>query len=206
MVSNGEAGALGQFWKKPVALPNNDSTSARSASALRMEEKAGVHIIDQRDIVASLDREFARLHFRSMVIVENTPPSLLYETRGLPATSELHSIGEGVLRSAAVIEQTFGGLTANLWDDPFEWTLPEQLSTPATVLAHVLEVEEIRQHAFTSFTNDSCLLKSIASPADGLVTLIQLLLRTLLRASKYQAEALVALKALSGISPSGFII
>jgi len=168
-----------------------------------MEEKAGAHNLDRRDIVASLDREFARLHFRSATIIENTPASLLYE---IPATSGLHSIGENVLRSAAVIEQTFGGLTANLWDDPFEWTLPEQLSTPATVLAHLLEVEETRQHAFTSFADDSCLLKSIPSPADGLVSLIDLLLKTLLRAGQYQAAALVALKSLSGISPSGFII
>ena len=171
-----------------------------------MEEKAGAHILDQRDIIASLDREFARLHFRSTAIIKNTPAALLYNVPALPVTSGLQSIGEGVLRSAAVIEQTFGGLTANLWDDPFEWTLPEQLSTPATVVAHLLEVEETRQHAFTSFTEDSCLRKSIASPADGLVPLIDLLLRTLLRAAHYQAGALVALKALSGISPSGFII
>lgn len=170
-----------------------------------MEEKAGAHILDQRDIVASLDREFARLHSRSAAIIENTPASLLYEIPSRPATSGLHSIGEDVLRSAAVIEQTFGGLTANLWDDPFEWTLPEQLSTPSTVLAHLLEVEETRQHAFTSFADDSCLLKSIASPADGLVTLMELLLHTLLRATDYQSRATVALK-LSGIRPSGFII
>jgi len=195
---------LGQSWKKRGALPNNDRPSARSAPP--MEEKAGAHILDQRDIIASLDREFARLHFRSTAIIENTPAALLYEVPALPVTSGLQSIGESVLRSAAVIEQTFGGLTANLWDDPFEWTLPEQLSTPATVVAHLLEVEGTRQHAFTSFTEDSCLLKSIASPADGLVPLIDLLLRTVLRASHYQAVALVTLKALSGISPEGFII
>lgn len=171
-----------------------------------MEQNAGAHILEQRDIVASLDREFARLHLRSTAIIESTPGPLLYECSAPPAITGLRSIGENVLRSAAVIEQTFGGLTANLWDDPFEWTLPEQLSTPATVLAHLLEVEETRRRAFLSFTDDSCLLKSIATPADGLVFLIELLLRTLLRAMNYQSRAAVALNALSGISPSGFII
>jgi hypothetical protein len=171
-----------------------------------MEAKAGAHILEQRDIVASLDREFARLHFRSAAIIENTHASLLYDVPVQPASAGLNSVGENVLRSVAVIEQTFGGLTANLWDDPFEWTLPEQLSTPASVLAHLLEVEETRKHAFASFTDDSCLLKSIATPADGLVSLIELLLKTLLRATHYQSRAAVALKALSGISPSGFII
>jgi hypothetical protein len=170
-----------------------------------MEKKAGAHILDQRDIVASLDREFARLHSRSLAIVESTPASLLYNVSVQPI-AELHSIGENVLRAAAAIEQTFGGITANLWDDPFEWTLPEQLSTPETVMAHLIEVEMMRNRAFASFTDDSCLLKSVATPADGLVSLIEVLLKTLLRAAHYQSQALFTRKALSGISPSGLII
>ena len=55
------------------------------------------------------------------------------------------SCGEQVLRSAAIVEQTFGGLTANLWDDPFEWTLPETLSTSAKVIEYLNEVEATRQ-------------------------------------------------------------
>ena len=169
-----------------------------------MDEKAGAHA-RQRDIVANLDREFARLHARSAAIIEQTPATLLYEV-SLQFANKLQSVGESVLRSAAAIEQTFGGITANLWDDPFEWTLPEQLSTKETVLAHLSEVETMRKQAFGSFTEDSCLLKSIATPAQGLVPLIELLLKTLLRASHYQSQAAVTLKALSGISPSGFII
>ncbi|MEP6742867.1 MAG: hypothetical protein ABJB61_10250 [bacterium] len=171
-----------------------------------MEEKAGAKILERRDIVASLDREFARLHSRSLAIIESTPALLLYDT-GVPSVPvSLNSVGENVLRSAAAIEQTFGGITANLWDDPFEWTLPEQLSTPAMVLAHLVEVEKLRRHAFASFTDDACLLKTVATPADGLVSLVELLLKTLLRAAHYQSLAVVTLKALSGISPSGFII
>ena len=171
-----------------------------------MEEKAGAHILEQRDIVASLDREFARLHSRSTAIIDSTPASHLYDIRPQASTAGLHSVGENVLRSAAVIEQTFGGITANLWDDPFEWTLPEQLSTSATVLAHLREVEATRKHAFASFTDDSCLLKSVSTPGDGLVSLMELLLKTLLRAGHYQSQAVVTLTVLSGNSPSGFII
>jgi hypothetical protein len=169
-----------------------------------MEETAGAQILEQREIVASLDREFARLHSRSAGIIENTPALLLYDVQ--PPTAGLHSVGENVLRSAAVIEQTFGGITANLWDDPFEWTLPEQLPTPATVLAHLREVEATRKHAFASFTDDSCLLKSVSTPGDGLVSLMELLLKTLLRAGHYQSQAVMTLTVLSGNSPSGFII
>lgn len=171
-----------------------------------MEQNAGAHTPEQRDIVASLDREFARLHLRLIAIIESTPAALLYEDSALQSLNALGSIGENVLRSAAATEQTFGGLTANLWDDPFEWTLPEQLATPATVRDHLAEVEETRKHAFRSFTDDSCLLKSISSPADGLVSLIEVLLRTLLRAAHYQSRAAAALQALSDISPSGLII
>lgn len=171
-----------------------------------MEENDGAHILEQREILASLDREFARLHFRSIAIIETTPASLLYDVAVQPGLAELNSIGENVLRSAAVIEQTFGGLTANLWDDPFEWTLPEQLSAPATVVSHLIEVEETRKHAFTSFTDDSCLLKSVSTPGEGLVSLMELLLKTLLRAGHYQSQAIMTLAVLSGNSPSGFII
>ncbi|MCV4777710.1 hypothetical protein OFM21_33535, partial [Escherichia coli] len=43
------------------------------------------------------------------------------------------STGEYLLRAAAAVEQTAGGITRRLWDDPFEWTLPEKLSTKELV-------------------------------------------------------------------------
>ena len=111
-----------------------------------------------------------------------------------------------MLRSAATIEQTFGGITSNLWDDPFEWTLPEYLSTPGKLLAHLKEVEVVRQRAFSSFADDSCLLKRVAMPSQETKLLIELLLETLVRAIVFQSQAPVTLKNLSGISPPGFII
>jgi hypothetical protein len=38
---------------------------------------------------------------------------------------QLSPAAEQILRSARIVEQVSGGITANLWDDPFEWTLPE---------------------------------------------------------------------------------
>jgi hypothetical protein len=178
-----------------------------------MDDITNAQTFGKREIVASLDREFARLYLNSNAIIENTSPDILYVfptgTAAGSAKSEpclTLSIGESVLRSAAVIEQTFGGITANLWDDPFEWTLPEYLSTPAKVKDYLDEVKATRKRAFASFTDDACLLLHVAVPSGDTRPLIQLLLSTLLRAVDYQAQALVAHRILSGISPSGFII
>jgi hypothetical protein len=153
----------------------------------------------KRHIVESLDRAFARLHASSCDIVRRTTSEQLYEPRGGAL-----SIGESVLRSAAVVEQTFGGITANLWDDPFEWTLPEHLNTPARVIEHLGEVEAVRTRAFASFTDDSCLTKQIATPAEQSERLIDLLLETLRRAAAYQGQA--GDKFVSRSDARGFII
>src|SRR6185369_1586181 len=161
------------------------------------------------DIVASLDREFSRLHQQACALISATSIEGLYtvpEPEGASSSQRLPAIGESILRSAAAIEQTFGGITANLWDDPFEWTLPEYLSTPAKIREHLGEVEATRQRAFASFTEDACLLKHVAVPSGDTPPLIDLLLETLLNAANFQTQALIALKILSGISPPGFII
>ena len=162
--------------------------------------------LGQREIVNTLDREFARLYSQSRAVIEQTPAEILYAIPARTAPGSLRSIGENVLRSAAAIEQTFGGITSNLWDDPFEWTLPEYLSTPAKVTHHLEEVEATRKQAFSSFTDDLCLRKHIPMPTGDTKPLIALLLETLVRAVDYQAQAVVSLKILSGISPPGFII
>lgn len=157
-----------------------------------------------RDILESLDREFARLHLRSGAIIQRTPCELLYSVGDGEIIRQ--SIGEGVLRAAAVVEQAFGGITSNLWDDPFEWTLPEFLTTPEKVLEHLEEVEATRRRAFSSFAEDSCLVKKIATPSQEQEPLINLLLDTLMRATYLQSQAAHTLQSLSGISAAGFII
>ena len=167
----------------------------------------------RREIVESLDREFARLHAKSCAVIEKTSVEILY---AVPAQADLaalglnenftSSVGESLLRCASVIEQTFGGITSNLWDDPFEWTLPEYLSTTHKINEHLAEVEATRHQAFNSFVDDDCLRKGVAVPSGETRLLVDLLLDTLIRAAAYQAQALLVLNTLSDLSPSGFII
>ena len=154
-----------------------------------MGDKPIAQTSNKRFIVESLDREFARLHARSCAIVEQITDETLYSSN--PGAT---SVGESILRCAAEIEQTFGGITANLWDDPFEWTLPEHLSTKSKILEHLAEVEALRQRAFTSFSNDACLSKHVATPSTETRPLIELLLKTLLRASDHQSQARATLR------------
>ena len=147
-----------------------------------------------RDIVNHLDGEFAELINSMKELVGSVPSDLLY--RNPPAVS----IGESVLRSAAVVEQTFGGLTANLWDDPFEWTLPETLSNAELIIEYLSEVDQARQRAFSSILDDSALSKLISVPSGKPRPLVSLLLDTLVAASNYRGRAVAILSLLS--SPS----
>lgn len=108
------------------------------------------------------------------------------------------SIGEQILRSAAVVEQTFGGLTSNLWDDPFEWTLPEALSTPELVTEYLSEVDAARERAFKSIASDRDLTKYISGPSGEPQQLFALLLETLMKASDYHGRAVATVKMLFG--------
>ena len=99
------------------------------------------------------------------------------------------SVGEQILRSAAVMEQTFGGLTANLWDDPFEWTLPETLRTSDLVISHLSEVDALRQTFFRSIDDDEALSKYVSVPSGEPKTLIDLLVKTVVRACDYRGRA-----------------
>lgn len=138
----------------------------------------------ERQIVQHLEQEFSGLIDSLKDLVRSVPTELLY--RHPPAVS----IGENILRSAAVVEQTCGGLTSNLWDDPFEWTLPETLSNPDRIVEYLSEVDVARQRAFDSIHDDSALTKYISDPS-GERLLISLLLETLVRAADFRGRALV---------------
>lgn len=132
----------------------------------------------EREIVQQIDRAFANLIASLKDLASSVPPDLL-------------------LRSAAVIEQMCGGLTANLWDDPFEWTLPETLSSTNRIVEYLSEVDLARQRAFNSIRDDSALTKYISAPA-GEQLLVNLLLETLVKASDYRGRAVASSKLLSG--------
>lgn len=157
-----------------------------------------------RAVIESIDKEFARFHERALTLVQATPFEIFYQDARLKKTgTSSFSIGEYLLRSAAVIEQTFGGINSNLWDDPFEWTLPETLSTPERVAEYLEEVEATRRRAFRSFLKDSDLLKEISVPGE-IQTVLSLLVETLVRASDYQGRAIGLLTILSHERPTGF--
>lgn len=88
-----------------------------------------------------------------------------------------------------MIEQVCGGLTANLWDDPFEWTLPETLSNADRIIEYLSEVDLARQRAFNSILDDSALSKYVSVPSGEPRLLVSLLLETLVRSGDYRARA-----------------
>src|SRR6185369_17402119 len=152
-----------------------------------------------REIVNNFDRQFAALLNSLKDLASSVPINLLY--RNPPAIS----IGECILRSAAVIEQTCGGLTSNLWDDPFEWTLPETLSNSDLIVDYLAEVDRLRQLAFNSITADSALTKYISAPT-GEFQLVNVVLKTLIDAGDYRGRAVATIKILSGEGAARFII
>lgn len=155
-----------------------------------MDESISAPTRTERTVIESFGIEFERLHARSCKLIETTPAKMLYGDSQVTRDS----VGVFVLRSAGVVEQTCGGITSNLWDDPFEWTLPETLSTRALVLEYLAEVEETRKHAFECFTADEDLLKKIATPSGEVRPLSSLLMDTLVKALEFQGRA-VALVA-----------
>jgi hypothetical protein len=152
-----------------------------------------------REIVQELDREFGALIDSLKDLASSVPAALLYQNP--PAVS----VGEHLLRSAAAIEQTCGGLTSNLWDDPFEWTLPETLSNGDLIVDYLSEVDRLRQHAFNSITDDSALKRYVATPT-GEQQLLGLLLRTLVQAGDRRGRAVATIKILSSEGTPRFII
>jgi len=124
-----------------------------------------------REIVQEIDQVFAALIVTLKDLARSIPP-------------------ENLVRSAAAIEQMCGGLTANLWDDPFEWTLPETLSNPDRVNTYLDEVDLARQRAFSSI-DDAALTRFVSVPSGESRLLISVLLETLVKACELRGRALL---------------
>lgn len=151
-----------------------------------------------RHIISCLDVEFARLHTRALALVELIPAEKLYwQPRASSGAFPIYSCGEHILRSAAAVEQAFGGINANLWDDPFEWTLPETLRTPESIVEYLMEVEATRLAGFERFSVDGDLIKEIAVPSGETKRLAALLLETLARSSHHQGRAFAIFRQFS---------
>src|SRR3954447_18575793 len=134
-------------------------------------------------LLTAFDRRFVAIDKRSRELLAGIPGNSLFEKpREMAASLVPFSCGECILRSAAMVEKTFGGITTRLWDDPFEWTLPEKLSTKAAIAQYLDEVEATRKKGFLFFTSDDDLKREIPAP-DRLRPLIEVLLKTVAHAS-----------------------
>lgn len=150
------------------------------------------------NIARVFDVQFARLHAASQALIRELPAEKLYwRPRESSRTFPVYSCGEHILRSAGTVERTFGGITTNLWDDPFEWTLPETLSTSALIADYLNEVEATRCRGFQLFRDDNDLMKEIAVPTGEMQTIIALLLDTIARAAHHQGCAFATFRLFS---------
>jgi hypothetical protein len=148
--------------------------------------------------VQCLDEQYASLHERSLALVETIPAERLYwQPRRSSGAFPVYSCGEHLLRGAASVEQTFGGITTNLWDDPFEWTLPETLSTPERVAEYLMEVEATRRRGFALFSGDDDLTREISVPSGERRSLCRVLAETLARGAHHQGMAFATFRLFS---------
>lgn len=150
-----------------------------------------------QNFLNSFDSKFKNLHLRSCEIIQKIPTEkLFWQPLEKDSLFPINSCGEYILRSAGKIEQTFGGLTTKLWDDPFEWTLPEKLSTNHLILEYLDEVETTRNKGFAFLTGDEDLIKELPAPTK-MVSLFELLLETLAIAENYQGRAAAIYRLIS---------
>jgi hypothetical protein len=140
-------------------------------------------------LLTILNGRFEKIDRRSRQLLSKISDGDLYRRpRELDRELVPFSVGEYVVRSAAMVEQTFGGITTRLWDDPFEWTLPEKLSTKVSVLEYLDEVDAVRADGFKFLSSDAALTSKIPAPVD-IRTIFEILLETLGRAEHYQGRA-----------------
>lgn len=148
-------------------------------------------------LLETFNASFDTVSARTRAILDSTPDELLYQRpRKLPQTFAMFTVGEYVLRSAAAVEQTFGGITTRLWDDPFEWTLPEKLHSVVVIRQYLDEVDKTRGDGFAFLKNDESLSKSIPAPAT-IKPISQVLIETLTRSEHYLGRAYAVFQMLS---------
>ena len=147
--------------------------------------------------LSAFDRRFALIDAHSRELVSKLSDETLYAR---PRETRLEmapfSCGEYILRSAAMVEKTFGGITTRLWDDPFEWTLPEKLNDKNKVFTYLDEVEATRLRGFDFFRSDDDLKREIPAP-EKQRTIFDILLETIGLAEHFQGRAFAIFQVLS---------
>jgi hypothetical protein len=108
----------------------------------------------------------------------------------------LLSVGGSVLRSGAMVEQAFLGITRRLWDDPFEWTLPEKLSTKEAIAGYLDEVAATRDQGLSFISSDADLARQLPAP-ESLKPILQVLIESIARAENYLGRGEAVAKIVS---------
>jgi hypothetical protein len=140
-----------------------------------------------RERIEKIDLQFADLNRARLKLAREAGDQRIYETADVERLWPV-SVGLNLIRSAAVVEQTINGITVRLWDDPFEWTLPERLPSVADLIAYFEEVEMARVKGFQFLKDDADLEHSIPAPVE-LKTLDHVLSGTLTASQTYLSEA-----------------
>ena len=150
-----------------------------------------------RNLLEIFERRFDKLNLKTLELLEKIPnEKLFWKPREIGQTMTMFSCGEYILRSAGAVEQTFGGITTRLWDDPFEWTLPEKLSNVKAIKEYLQEVETTRKKGFTFFTSDADLSKQMPAP-ENLKPIFEILLDTNSRAEHFLGRAFAIFQTFS---------
>lgn len=148
-------------------------------------------------LLTAFDHRFNIIDLHSRALLSKLTESTFYAR---PRETRLEmapfSCGEYILRSAAMVEKTFGGITTRLWDDPFEWTLPEKMVDVQSVLIYLDEVEVTRAKGFAFFASDDDLKRLIPAP-DKLRPIFDILLETVSLAEHFQGRAFALFQVLS---------
>ncbi|MBV6495954.1 MAG: hypothetical protein DCC44_03825 [Acidobacteria bacterium] len=149
-----------------------------------------------RNLIDGFARKFEQIDSETRGLLGQLPEDRIFSNVG---TAELPymSAGTCLLRSAAAVEQTFGGITTRLWDDPFEWTLPEKLSTQELILEYLDEVAETRLHGLAFLASDDDLSRELPAP-EKLRSIFSLLLETAATADHYLGRAAAIYQILTG--------
>jgi len=135
-----------------------------------------------RPLIDSFDSRFSDIDRRQRLLLsEVTHDELFWSPVSKNDSMMVLSVGGAILRSAAMIEQAFLGITRRLWDDPFEWTLPEKLSTTSAIVEYLDEVVSTRSQGLRFLSSDADLARQLPAP-EKLKPIFEVLIDAIARA------------------------
>jgi len=135
-----------------------------------------------RTLIDSFDSRFSDIDRRQRLLLsEVTHDELFWSPVSKNDSMMVLSVGGAILRSAAMIEQAFLGITRRLWDDPFEWTLPEKLSTTSAIVEYLDEVVSTRSQGLRFLSSDADLARQLPAP-EKLKPIFEVLIDAIARA------------------------